>query len=70
MQGAESFGHAAKALRDMDRDRYLSTLVLDSAHRDPVTALYAFNAEVASIARAGVGADAGRDPAAMVGRCA
>lgn len=47
MQGAESFGHAARALRDMDRDRYLATLVLDSAHRDPVTALYAFNAEVA-----------------------
>jgi phytoene synthase len=44
-----SFAHAAEALRQGDRDRYLSTLVLDGAHRDAVTALYAFNADVASI---------------------
>lgn len=46
---AESFAHAAAALRAGDRDRYLSTLVLDGARRDAVTALYAFNADVASI---------------------
>jgi 15-cis-phytoene synthase len=46
---AESFVHAADALRKGDRDRYLSTLVLTGAHRDAVTALYAFNADVASI---------------------
>jgi phytoene synthase len=44
-----SFAHAAEALRKGDRDRYLSTLVLDGAYRDAVTALYAFNADVASI---------------------
>ena len=44
-----SFAHAAEALRQTDRDRYLSTLVLAGAHRDAVTALYAFNADVASI---------------------
>ncbi len=45
---AESFVHAADALRSGDRDRYLATLVLTGAHRDAVTALYAFNADVAS----------------------
>lgn len=44
-----SFAHAAEALRQGDRDRYLSTLVLNGAHRDAVTALYAFNADIASI---------------------
>jgi phytoene synthase len=44
-----SFVHAADALRKGDRDRYLSTLVLTGAARDGVTALYAFNADVASI---------------------
>lgn len=46
---AESFVHAAVSLRKGDRDRYLSTLVLTGLHRDAVTALYAFNADVASI---------------------
>lgn len=46
---AESYAHAAEALRIGDRDRYLSTLVLTGPHRDAVTALYAFNADVASI---------------------
>ena len=46
---AESFVHAANALRTNDHDRYLSTLVLTGAHRDAVVALYAFNADVASI---------------------
>jgi phytoene synthase len=44
-----SFTHAADALRKGDRDRYLSTLVLTGDHRDAVTALYAFNADVAAI---------------------
>ena len=46
---AESFAHAAEALRKGDRDRYLSTLVLTGPQRDAVTALYAFNVDVASI---------------------
>ncbi len=46
---AASFVHAAEALRQGDRDRYLSTLVLTGDHREAVTALYAFNADVASI---------------------
>ena len=45
----ESFTHAAEALRAADRDRFLSTLVLSGSHRDGVVALYAFNADVASI---------------------
>ncbi|MDB5615486.1 MAG: squalene/phytoene synthase family protein [Devosia sp.] len=44
-----SFAHAAEALRLGDRDRYLSTLVLTGDYRDAVTALYAFNADVAAI---------------------
>ncbi|WEK06323.1 MAG: phytoene/squalene synthase family protein [Candidatus Devosia phytovorans] len=44
-----SFAHAAEALRQGDRERYLTTLVLTGAQRDAVTALYAFNADVASI---------------------
>lgn len=44
-----SYTHAADALRAADRDRYLSTLVLTGPHREAVTALYAFNADVASI---------------------
>lgn len=46
---AESFIHAADALRIGDRDRYLATLVLSGDHRDAITALYAFNADIASI---------------------
>ena len=45
----ESARHAAEYLRANDRDRYLATLVLPAAARDSVTALYAFNADVASI---------------------
>lgn len=45
----ESFAHATNALRVGDRDRYLSTLVIDEKHRPGVTALYAFNADVAAI---------------------
>jgi phytoene synthase len=46
---SDSFVHAAAALRAGDRDRYLSTLVLTGEQRDAVTALYAFNADVAAI---------------------
>lgn len=46
---AESFVHAAADLRTNDRDRYLATLVLNGGGRDAVTALYAFNADVASV---------------------
>ncbi|GLQ09806.1 phytoene synthase [Devosia yakushimensis] len=45
----ESFAHAAADLRANDRDRYLATLVLSGAGRDAITALYAFNADVASV---------------------
>ena len=44
-----SFAHAAEALRQGDRDRYLSTLLLTGDKRDAVTALYAFNADVAAV---------------------
>ena len=44
-----SFALAAHALRSVDRDRFLSTLVLKGAHREAVVALYAFNADVATI---------------------
>ena len=44
-----SYAHAAEALRAGDHDRYLSTLVLSGQHRDAVTALYAFNADIAAI---------------------
>jgi phytoene synthase len=46
---AESFTHATEVLRAGDHDRYLSTLVLDAAHRGGVTALSAFNADIAAI---------------------
>ena len=46
---SDSFAHAAAALRAGDRDRYLSTLVLTGTERNAVTALYAFNADVAAI---------------------
>lgn len=45
----DSFAHATEALRAGDHDRYLSTLVLDDKARNAVTALYAFNADVAAI---------------------
>ncbi|MDB5585129.1 MAG: squalene/phytoene synthase family protein [Devosia sp.] len=45
----ESFTHAAEALRASDHDRFLSTLILSGPRRDGIVALYAFNADVASI---------------------
>ena len=44
-----SFTFAAEALRTGDRDRYLSTLVLPAETRPAVSALYAFNADIAAI---------------------
>jgi phytoene synthase len=44
-----SFVQAANTLRELDRDRYLSTLVLPAGGRDGVTAILAFSAEVAAI---------------------
>jgi phytoene synthase len=45
----DSFGHAAQVLRESDKDRYLSTLVLPANAREAVTAILAFNADVAAI---------------------
>jgi len=41
--------HAAEFLRANDRDRHFATLVLPVAARDAITALYAFNADIASV---------------------
>jgi phytoene synthase len=46
---SDSFEHAAKFLREADADRYFATLVLPAESRPYVTALYAFNADVAAI---------------------
>ncbi|QQR40811.1 phytoene/squalene synthase family protein [Devosia rhizoryzae] len=45
----DAFVHAATTLRSTDRDRYLATLVLPVEHRAAITALYAFNADIAAI---------------------
>lgn len=45
----DSFAHAAQTLRASDRDRYLATLVLPAGAREDITAILAFNADVASI---------------------
>ena len=44
-----SYDFAAQALREQDRDRYLATLVLPVESRPHITALLAFNADVAAI---------------------
>ena len=46
---AESADHVAEFLRDKDRDRYFATLILPTGIRPAVQALYAFNADVASV---------------------
>jgi phytoene synthase len=46
---AESAAAASARLRELDRDRYFATLVLPAAARPAITALYAFNAEIAAI---------------------
>jgi phytoene synthase len=45
----ESARHAAEYLRANDRDRYYATLILPASARDAITALYAFNADLASV---------------------
>ena len=45
----ESAAFAAEQLRANDRDRYFATLVLPEKERPAATALYAFNADIASI---------------------
>lgn len=54
----ESARHAVEYLRSNDRERYFATLVLPGRARDAVTALYAFNADLASVR------DRAREPAA------
>lgn len=46
---SDLFAHAADTLRDADRDRYLATLIVPAEHRPGITALYAFNADIAAI---------------------
>ncbi|MDP1731144.1 MAG: phytoene/squalene synthase family protein [Devosia sp.] len=46
---AESSKHAAEYLKSSDPDRYLASLLLAGDARDAVQALYAFNADVASV---------------------
>lgn len=46
---SQTYDLAAQTLRDLDKDRYLATLVLPSDRRPAITALYAFNADVAAI---------------------
>ncbi|SMQ63846.1 phytoene synthase [Devosia lucknowensis] len=45
----DSCTHAGQTLRDMDHDRFLATLVVPQTARPGITALYAFNADVAAI---------------------
>lgn len=45
----ESARFAAEQLRANDRDRYFATLVLPDKERAAITALYAFNADIASV---------------------
>ncbi|MBO6719877.1 MAG: phytoene/squalene synthase family protein [Rhizobiaceae bacterium] len=42
-------GHVANLLREADRDRYISTLYAAAEKRAELTALYAFNAEIAAV---------------------
>jgi phytoene synthase len=41
--------HCAALVRDADRDRYLAALFAPAQHRDALTALYAFNVEIARV---------------------
>lgn len=45
----ESAAFVTEQLRAGDRDRYFATLVLPEAERAPITALFAFNADIASV---------------------
>lgn len=44
-----SLAYATEELRRADRDRYFATLVLPARAREAMTALYAFNADIASV---------------------
>jgi phytoene synthase len=46
---AASFEHAAQYLKSHDRDRYLANLLVSGEARDALQALYAFNAEIATV---------------------
>jgi 15-cis-phytoene synthase len=48
--------YATMTLRETDRDRYFATLLLDPGPREAIAALYAFNADIASVR------DRARDP--------
>jgi phytoene synthase len=45
----ESAAYATAELKQADRDRYFATLVLPPKTREAITALYAFNADIASV---------------------
>lgn len=45
----ESATYATAELKQADRDRYYATLVLPARAREAITALYAFNADIASV---------------------
>lgn len=45
----DAFAHCAELVRGADRDRYLATLFAAAEHRRALSALYAFNAEVARV---------------------
>ncbi|MDB5540170.1 MAG: squalene/phytoene synthase family protein [Devosia sp.] len=55
---SEDAGYVAAFLREADRDRYFSTLLLKEPERTAIQSLYAFSADVASIR------DRAREPAA------
>jgi phytoene synthase len=46
---ADASDHCERLVREADKDRFLATLVAPAAHRHALFALYAFNAEVASV---------------------
>ena len=62
--------HCEELVRAADKDRYLATLFAPADKRGPLFALYAFNARDRRRARPRARADGGRDPPAMVARCA
>src|ERR1700752_2583094 len=45
----ENYRHCAAVVRAADKDRYLATLFAPAGKRGPLLALYAFNAEIASV---------------------
>ena len=56
---ADAYGYCLSALRDTDRDRYLACLLAPPEKQGALSALYAFNAEIArvmGIGEGGVGA--------------